>query len=143
MISHNIHFDILHIKIIVKFLYFSNDLLPHASKNSVVCIANFHCISKVRVFAIFLLLTVGNKNAWLWNSLQWNNEQNKQTPWPWSASELYRQRDRRFLAKLMTTFGDTGCRVVTATDPHCRILGFLDRSRYYFFQVAPQLYSRG
>jgi hypothetical protein len=23
------------------------------------------------------------------------------------------------------------------------ILGFLDRSRYYFFQVAPQLYSRG
>jgi hypothetical protein len=23
-----------------------------------------------------------------------------------------------------------------------RILGFLDRSRYYFFQVAPQLYSR-
>jgi hypothetical protein len=22
-------------------------------------------------------------------------------------------------------------------------LGFLDRSRYYFFQVAPQLYSRG
>jgi hypothetical protein len=27
--------------------------------------------------------------------------------------------------------------------PHGRILGFLDRSRYYFFQVAPQLYSRG
>jgi hypothetical protein len=24
-----------------------------------------------------------------------------------------------------------------------RILGFLDRSRYFFFQVAPQLYSRG
>jgi hypothetical protein len=33
--------------------------------------------------------------------------------------------------------------VVSATDPHGRILGFLDRSRYYFFQVAPQLYSRG
>jgi hypothetical protein len=27
-------------------------------------------------------------------------------------------------------------------DPHGRILGFLNRSRYYFFQVAPQLYSR-
>jgi hypothetical protein len=27
--------------------------------------------------------------------------------------------------------------------PYCRILGFLDRSRYFFFQVAPQLYSRG
>jgi hypothetical protein len=33
--------------------------------------------------------------------------------------------------------------VVSATDPPGRILGFLDRSRYYFFQVAPQLYSRG
>jgi hypothetical protein len=41
------------------------------------------------------------------------------------------------------TFADRGCRVVSATDPHGRILGFLDRSRYYFFQVAPQLYSRG
>jgi hypothetical protein len=25
--------------------------------------------------------------------------------------------------------------VVSATDPHGRILGFLDRSRYYFFQT--------
>jgi hypothetical protein len=35
------------------------------------------------------------------------------------------------------------CRMVSATDPHSRISGFLDRSRYFFFQVAPQLYSRG
>jgi hypothetical protein len=28
--------------------------------------------------------------------------------------------------------------VVSATDPHGRILGSPDRSRYYFFQVAPQ-----
>jgi hypothetical protein len=34
-------------------------------------------------------------------------------------------------------------RVVSTTDPHGRILGFLDRSRYYFFEVAPQLYSQG
>jgi hypothetical protein len=33
--------------------------------------------------------------------------------------------------------------VVKVTDPHGRILGFLDRNRYNFFQVAPQLYSRG
>jgi hypothetical protein len=26
-------------------------------------------------------------------------------------------------------------------DPHCRILGFLDRSHYYFFQAAPQLFQ--
>jgi hypothetical protein len=44
-------------------------------------------------------------------------------------------------AKLVPTFADSGCRVVSTTDPHDRILGFLDRSRYCFFQVAPQLYS--
>jgi hypothetical protein len=40
-------------------------------------------------------------------------------------------------------FADRGCRVVSATDPHSRILGFLDRSRYYFFPAASQLHSRG
>jgi hypothetical protein len=38
-------------------------------------------------------------------------------------------------------FADRGCRVVSAMDPHGRILGFLDRSGFYFFQVAPQSYS--
>jgi hypothetical protein len=33
--------------------------------------------------------------------------------------------------------------VTSVTDPYGCILGFLDRSRYFFFQVAPQLYSRG
>jgi hypothetical protein len=32
---------------------------------------------------------------------------------------------------------------VSVTNPYGRILGFLDRNRYFFFQVAPQLYSRG
>jgi hypothetical protein len=41
------------------------------------------------------------------------------------------------------TFADRGCHVVSATDPYGRILGFIDSSRYFFFQVAPQLYSRG
>jgi hypothetical protein len=50
--------------------------------------------------------------------------------------------DRRLSAKLVPTFADSGCRVVSATDPNGRIIGFLGRSRYYFFQVAPQLYSR-
>jgi hypothetical protein len=40
-------------------------------------------------------------------------------------------------------FADRGCHVVSLTYPYSRILGFLDRSHYYFFQVAPQLYSRG
>jgi hypothetical protein len=46
-------------------------------------------------------------------------------------------------AKLVPNFADRGCRLVSATEPQGRILGFLDRSRYYFFQVAPQLYLRG
>jgi hypothetical protein len=36
-----------------------------------------------------------------------------------------------------------GRSVVSVTDPYGRNLGFLDRNRYLFFQVAPQLYSRG
>jgi hypothetical protein len=51
--------------------------------------------------------------------------------------------DRRLSAKLVPTFADRGCRVVSATDPHGRILGFLDRSGYFFIQVAPQLSLRG
>jgi hypothetical protein len=46
------------------------------------------------------------------------------------------------LAKLVVTYADIGCRVVSLTDPHGRGLGFLDLSCYFFFQVAPQLYSR-
>jgi hypothetical protein len=41
------------------------------------------------------------------------------------------------------TFADRGCHVVSVTDPYGRIFGFLDRGRYFFYQVAPQLYSRG
>jgi hypothetical protein len=68
---------------------------------------------------------------------------NKQTPWPKSASELYRPSNRRLSAKLAPTFADRGCHVVSVADPYDPILGFLDRGRYFFFHVAPQLYSRG
>jgi hypothetical protein len=47
--------------------------------------------------------------------------------------------DCRLLAKLVPTSADRGYHMVSVTDPY----GFLDRSRYFFFQVAPQLYSRG
>jgi hypothetical protein len=49
----------------------------------------------------------------------------------------------RLSANLVPTFADRGCRVVSTTDPYSRILGILDRRRYFFFQVAPQLYSPG
>jgi hypothetical protein len=62
--------------------------------------------------------------------------------WPESESELYRPTDSRLSEKLVPTFADRGCHKFSATDTHGRILGFLYRRRYYFFQVAPQLYSR-
>jgi hypothetical protein len=51
------------------------------------------------------------------------------TPCPESASELYRPSDRRLLMKLMPTFADRGCHVVSVMDSYGRILGFLDRMR--------------
>jgi hypothetical protein len=45
---------------------------------------------------------------------------------------------------VVSTFVDRGCCVVSATDPPPVVsLSFIDWSRYYFFQVAPQLSSRG
>jgi hypothetical protein len=69
-------------------------------------------------------------------------QKTKQTPWPEYARELYRPSDRHLSAKLVPTFADRGCHAVSATDPYGRVLGFLDQSRYFFFQVAPQLYSQ-
>jgi hypothetical protein len=49
------------------------------------------------------------------------------TPWPKSASKLYRLSDLRLSAKLVPTSADRGCHVVSVTDPYGRILGLLDR----------------
>jgi hypothetical protein len=40
---------------------------------------------------------------------------------------------RRLSAKLVPTFTDRGCRVVSAMDPQARILGFLDRAGLYIY----------
>jgi hypothetical protein len=44
------------------------------------------------------------------------NKQTKQTPWPESARELYRPTGHRLLAKLVQTFADRVCHVVSVTD---------------------------
>jgi hypothetical protein len=59
------------------------------------------------------------------------------------VSEVYRPSDRRLSVKSVPTFADKWWHVVSVTDSYGRILGFLDPSRYFFFQVTPQLYSRG
>jgi hypothetical protein len=40
------------------------------------------------------------------------------------------------VGEISATFADRRCRVVSATDPYGHILGFLDRSHHFFFQVA-------
>jgi hypothetical protein len=55
----------------------------------------------------------------------------KNTPWSESASELYQPSDRRLSAKWLPTFEDRGCHVVSVTDSYGRILGLVDRSRYF------------
>jgi hypothetical protein len=45
-------------------------------------------------------------------------------PWPESASDLYRPSDRHLSVKLVPTFADRVCGVVSATDPRGRILEF-------------------
>jgi hypothetical protein len=65
------------------------------------------------------------------------------TPWlESSANELYLLSDHQLSAKLVPTFADIGCRAVSSADPYGRNIRFLDRSRYFFYQVAPELYSR-
>jgi hypothetical protein len=55
----------------------------------------------------------------------------EKTPWSESASELYRPSDCRLSVKWLPTFADRRCHVVSVTDPYGRILGFIDRSRYF------------
>jgi hypothetical protein len=54
----------------------------------------------------------------------------------------WRPSYRRLSPKLVAIFTDRGFPVVSAVDLYGRILGFLDRSRYFSFQVTPPLYSR-
>jgi hypothetical protein len=48
-----------------------------------------------------------------------------------------------FVGEDSANFSGQRCLVFSVTDPYSRILGFLDRSHCFFFQVAPQLYSCG
>jgi hypothetical protein len=43
----------------------------------------------------------------------------------------------------VSAFADRGCHLASVTYFYGRILGFPDQRRYFFFQVAPQFYSRG
>jgi hypothetical protein len=59
----------------------------------------------------------------------------KEIPWPESTSELYQPSDRRLSAKLMPTFADRGCHVVSVTDLYGHILGSLDRNVHLVLRI--------
>jgi hypothetical protein len=67
---------------------------------------------------------------------------NKQTPWSESASELYRPSDRRLSAKWLPTFAERVPR--GQRDGYLRPYSRFSRQELLlFYQVVPQLYSRG
>jgi hypothetical protein len=73
-----------------------------------------------------------------------SSQRGKKNPWPEFASELYRPSDCCLSVKLVPAFADRESVVWSARRiPFGHNPCFLDRSRYFFFQVAPQLYSRG
>jgi hypothetical protein len=67
-------------------------------------------------------------------NLLYNLFSRKKPLWPESMSELYQPSDRRLSEKLVPTFADRGCHVVSVTDPYGRILGFLDRHPNFSFK---------
>jgi hypothetical protein len=76
----------------------------------------------------------GNTKAEYHERTKNKTKKKTQTPWSESASELYRLSDRRLSASLVPIFA--GVAQSARRIPYGRNLGFLDRSRYFFFQVA-------
>jgi hypothetical protein len=63
--------------------------------------------------------------AYVYSPTYYNSILVEESPWSESTSELYRPSDRRLSAKLMLTFADSGCHVVSITDPYGRICWIL------------------
>jgi hypothetical protein len=79
---------------------------------------------------------------------QWQYKDEGITKLKLNPVALFRERTiptelQPLVDEVSANFCGWGCHVISVTDPYGRILGFLDRSRYHSFQVAPQLYSRG
>jgi hypothetical protein len=74
------------------------------------------------------------------NCYRANETQNSQSiSMAWLRKQTIPTERLPHVSKLVPTFVDRGCHVVSILDPYSRILGFLDWSHYFFFQVAPQL----
>jgi hypothetical protein len=124
---------------------------------SVVKIAVIKIIMFITIIIISISTRTRSSNS---VSTRSSSSSSKQNPYPESASELHRLRDCCLSEKLVPTFSarhvslsQRGGSPTAVISGFCteRINGstwsasrdFLDRSRYFFFQVAPQLYPRG
>jgi hypothetical protein len=70
-------------------------------------------------------------------------KENKHTPWPESESELHLPRDRRLSAKSMPTFADRSVSRGQRGGFPTAVISIFYTKPLLFFQVAPQLLSRG
>jgi hypothetical protein len=57
----------------------------------------------------------------------------------WVCERTCRLNDSCLSAKLLPTFVDRRCHVVSVTDPYGRNLGFRDRSRYFFLSSSSSI----
>jgi hypothetical protein len=73
--------------------------------------------------------------CWIWL-------EGKKTPWSESSRELHRPSDRRLSAKWLPTFAKIRCHVVSVTSLRS-YSRFSRQEPLLFYQVSPQLYSRG
>jgi hypothetical protein len=104
--------------------------------------------SHLTLFRLSLFISLGSCNhcnvaSFLWsnnfehtslnNGLQTNKTNNKHRG----------LSPRANYTNQVPTFTDGGCHVVSVMVPYGCNLGFLYQGRYFFFQVAPQLYSQG
>jgi hypothetical protein len=104
----------------------------------------FSSVCSVEATYILQLNTTLKREGTKWtNAVTYKNWKKKRLR-GLSPRANYTERATSWLsAKLVLTLRIEGETWVSVTGSYCRILGFPDRSRYFFFQAAPQLYSRG
>jgi hypothetical protein len=63
----------------------------------------------------------------------------KKTSVAWVRERTMPTQIPPFVSEICANFWEYRVDVVSVTNPYGRILDFLDRSHYFFFQAAPQL----
>jgi hypothetical protein len=96
------------------------------SNGQTLCCSTFNCsasFSSHLQAASMVLLRMKCKNSY-WSIKKKLNGISPRANYTDRATAVYRRSDCQL-------FADKGCHVVSVTDPHGRILGFIDRSRYF------------